>query len=332
MKAFIVDKYGKDSRPRAGDIPVPKVGDRDVLVRVLAAGVNPLDLKLIAGEFKKVMPYKTPFVIGNDVAGVIEEIGSKVDRFAVGDEVYARPAADRIGSFAEYLAMSQDDVAAKPEQVSMAEAASLPLVALTAWQALVERADVQPGQRVLIHAGSGGVGTVAIQLAKHLGAFVATTSSAANAAWLRELGADLVVDYRTEDFAEVLHDYDVVLDSLGADSILRSLQVLRPGGMAISLGGPPDPDLARQLGKPMLRPVLAILSRKVRAAARKRGVTYSFLLMRADGGQLQRITELVETGALKPVVDRTFAFEDALDALDYVGTGRAKGKVVLTME
>jgi NADPH:quinone reductase-like Zn-dependent oxidoreductase len=214
----------------------------------------------------------------------------------------------------------------------MAEAASLPLVALTAWQALVERADVQPGQRVLIHAGSGGVGTVAIQLAKHLGAFVATTSSAANAAWLRELGADLVVDYRTEDFTEVLHDYDVVLDSLGADSILRSLQVLRPGGMAISLGGPPDPDLARQLGKPMLRPVLAILSRKVRAAARKRGVTYSFLLMRADGGQLQRITELVETGALKPVVDRTFAFEDALDALDYVGTGRAKGKVVLTME
>ena len=177
MKAFIVDKYGKDSRPRAGDIPVPKIGDHDVLVRVLAAGVNPLDLKLIAGEFKKVMPYQTPFVIGNDGAGVIEEIRSKVDRFAVGDEVYARPAADRIGSFAEYLAMSQDDVAAKPEQVSMAEAASLPLVALTAWQALVERADVQPGQRVLITPDQV-VWEQSRSARRHLGAFVATTSSA----------------------------------------------------------------------------------------------------------------------------------------------------------
>ena len=271
MKAFIVDKYGKDSRLRAGQLPEPEIGDHDVLVRILASGVNPLDAKIMAGEFKLVLPYKPPFVLGNDLAGVVERVGPGVQRFAPGEQVYARPDKDRIGTFAELIAIDEADLALKPAALTMAEAASLPLVALTAWQALVEKADLQPGQRVLIHAGSGGVGTVAIQLAKHLGAYVATTTSTANLDWVRDLGADLVVDYRREDFEQVLRDIDVVLDPLGGENLEKSLRVLRPGGLAIGIGGPPDPDFATQLGRPLLRPVLAVLSRKVRRAARKNG-------------------------------------------------------------
>ncbi len=331
MKAFIVDRYGKDSTLRAGERPEPEVGDRDVLVRIQASGVNPLDNKIMAGEFKQILPYKPPFVLGNDFAGVVEHVGRGVRRFAAGDEVYARPDARRIGTYAELIAVDDGDLARKPAGLTMAEAASLPLVALTAWQALVEKAKVQPGQKVLIHAGSGGVGTIAIQLATHLGAHVATTTSAANADWVRELGADQVIDYRTTDFERELEGFDVVLDSLGGQNLVKSLRVLRRGGLAISLAGPPDPDFANQLGKPLLRPVMALLSRKVRRAARTLGVRYSFLFMRADGGQLQQITGLVDAGVIRPVLDRVFDFDDTAAALDYSSSGRAKGKVVVTM-
>jgi len=226
MKAFIVNKYGKNSRLRAGQLPAPDIGDHDVLVRILASGVNPLDAKIMAGEFKLVLPYKPPFVLGNDLAGVVERVGPGVQRFAPGEEVYARPDKDRIGTFAELIAIDERDLALKPAALTMAEAASLPLVALTAWQALVEKANLQPGQKVLIHAGSGGVGTIAIQLAKHLGAYVATTTSTANLDWVRDLGADLVIDYRREDFEQVLRDVDVVLDPLGGENLEKSLRVL----------------------------------------------------------------------------------------------------------
>ena len=334
MKAFIVDRYGKHSRLRAGQLPEPEIGDHDVLARILASGVNPLDAKILAGELKLVLPYKPPFVLGNDLAGVVERVGPGVQRFAPGDEVYARPDKDRIGTFAELIAIDERDLALKPVALTMAEAASLPLVALTAWQALVERANLQPGQKVLIHAGSGGVGTIAIQLAKHLGVYVATTTSTANVDWVRALGADLVIDYRREDFERVLRDVDVdvVLDSLGGENLEKSLRVLRPGGLAIGIGGPPDPDFATQLGRPLLRPVLAVLSRKVRRAARKNGVRYSFLFMRADGDQLRKVTALVDAGTIRPVVDRVFDFDDTVAALDYVGSGRVKGKVVVTMK
>jgi len=240
-------------------------------------------------------------------------------------------AGDRIGTYAELIAVDEGDLARTPVGLSMIEAASLPLVALTAWQALVEKADVQPGQKVLVHAGSGGVGTIAIQLAKHLGAHVATTTSTANVGWVGELGADEVIDYRTADFEQELRDYDVVLDSLGPENLTKSLRVLRPGGLAISIAGPPDPAFATQLARPLLRPVLAVLSWKIRRAARKLGVHYSFLFMRSDGGQLQQITALVEAGVIRPVVDRTFDFDDTPAALDYVRSGRVKGKVVVTM-
>ena len=288
MKALIVDKYGKDTQLRAGEVPDPVVGDHDVLVAIRAAGVNPLDTKIKDGEFKLILPYKPPFVLGHDLAGVVLAVGRAVRRFAPGDEVYGRPRDGRIGTFAERIAVVEQDLAGKPASLSMAEAASLPLVALTAWQALVEKANVQPGHKVLIHAGSGGVGSIAIQLAKHLGAHVATTTSTTNVDWVRDLGADLVIDYRTQDFTTLVRDYDVVLDSLGGETLEKSLHVLRPGGLAIGIGGPPDPDLAGQLGKPMLRPVLALLSRKIRKKARRNKVSYSFLFMRADGRQLSR--------------------------------------------
>jgi NADPH:quinone reductase-like Zn-dependent oxidoreductase len=330
VKAYIVSKY--KSPMKAGEVAEPTVGDRDVLVDVHAAGLNMLDAKIRDGEFKLILPYRPPFVLGHDLAGVVTRVGPAVTRFAVGDEVYARPRDGHIGTFAQRIAVHEDDLAAKPASVSMAAAASVPLVALTAWQALVERANLQPGQKVLIHAGSGGVGTYAIQLAKHLGATVATTTGTANVDWVRGLGADVVIDYRTEDFETVVHDYDVVLDSQGADTLAKSLRVLKPGGIAIGIAGPPDPDFARRQGLRLpLRLVIALLSLKTRRAARRRGVRYSFLFMRASGAQLDEISKLIDSGILRPIVDQTYRFDDAPRALAHVEGGRTKGKVVMTM-
>ncbi len=330
MKAYLVEKY--KSPMKAGEVAEPTVGDRDVLVEIHAAGVNLLDAKIRDGEFKLLLPYKAPFVLGHDLAGVVTRVGPAVTRFTVGDEVYGRPRDGRIGTFAERIAVHEDDLATKPASLSMAEAASVPLVALTAWQALVERANLQPGQKVLIHAGSGGVGTYAIQLAKHLGATVATTTGTSNVEWVRDLGADVVIDYRTQDFETVVRDYDVVLDSQGGDTLAKSLRVLKPGGIAIGIAGPPDPDFARQQGLRLpLRLVMALLSWKTRRAARRRGVRYSFLFMRASGAQLDEITKLIDSGALRPIVDRTYPFDEAPQALAHVEGGRTKGKVVITM-
>src|SRR5215216_1990132 len=225
MKAFIVDRYGSADRVRAGEMPDPELREDDVLVQVHAAGVNALDSKIRNGEFKRILPYRLPLILGHDVAGVVVRIGSRVRRFKRGDEVYARPADGRIGAFAEFIAIKEDDVAIKPKALTMEEAASIPLVGLTAWQALIERAHLKKAQKLLIHAGSGGVGTFAIQLAKHVGATVATTTSAANADLVRSLGADVVIDYKKEDFSRVLSGYDVVLNSLGNDTLEKSLQV-----------------------------------------------------------------------------------------------------------
>jgi len=333
MKALMVERYGDEAGVRAGAAPDPPVGADDVLVRVRAAGVNPLDVKIRDGDFKLILPYRLPFILGNDLAGVVIDVGAAVTRFAVGDEVYARPDKDRIGTFAELIAVRQDDLAIKPTTVTMEEAASLPLVALTAWQALVERAHVLPGQKVLIHAGSGGVGTIAIQLAKQLGAHVATTASTAKVGLVRSLGADVVIDYTTQAFETVLHDYDVVLDPLGGQTLTKSLQVLKPGGKLISIAGPPDAAFARELGANLIiRLVMTALSFRTRRRARRHQVTYSFLFMRASGDQLRELTELIDAGRIRPVVDRVFPFENTREALDYVEKGQAKaGKVVVAM-
>jgi NADPH:quinone reductase-like Zn-dependent oxidoreductase len=331
MKAWVVAKY---KQPLAlTELPEPSVGDHDVLVDIHATAVNVLDVKVQAGEYKAILPYKAPFVLGHDLAGTVTAIGSAVTRFTVGAEVYGRPRDGRVGTFAQRLAVHEDDLAHRPRTISITEAASVPLVALTAWQALVERANVQPGQKVLIHAGSGGVGTFAIQLAKHLGATVATTTGTTNVGWVGDLGADVVIDYKTQRFDEQLSGYDVVLDSQGGDTLARSLTVLRPGGLAIGIAGPPDPAFATQLGKrfPLL-PVMALLSLRTRRAAKRLGVRYSFLFMRADGPQLEQIATLIEAGTLRPVIDRTFPFDRTPDALTHVQAGRSKGKVVISVE
>jgi NADPH:quinone reductase-like Zn-dependent oxidoreductase len=332
MKAFLIDRYGKKETGHIDDVPTPALRDDDVLIRVHAASVNALDTKIRRGEFKLILPYRLPLILGNDLAGTVERVGAGVSQFKPGDEVYARPDDDRIGTFAEFIAVSAASVALKPGNLTMVEAASLPLVALTAWQALVETAQLKPGQKVFIQAGSGGVGTVAIQLAKHLGAFVATTTSTPNVAWVKDLGADVVIDYRQQDFATALRDYDVVLNSLGKEELERSLQILKPGGHLISISGPPTPTFAtaRGLAWP-LKQVMRLLSRGIRSKAKQKGVTYTFVFMRADGAQLSTIASLVESGAIVPVIDRVFPFEETQGALAYVESGRAKGKVVVEL-
>ena len=330
MKAFVVDKYGKTGILRLAEMPEPVLQDDDVLVAIHAAGMNLLDSKIRAGEFKSLLPYRPPFILGHDVAGTVVRVGSKVRRFKSGDDVYARPRDGRIGAFAEFIAMNEGDVAIKPKRLTMEEAASIPLVGLTAWQALIERANLKKGQKVFIQAGSGGVGTFAIQLAKHIGAIVATTTSTANVDLVKSLGADVVIDYRKDGFEKILRDYDVVLNSLGKDTLEKSLKVVKPGGRLISISGPPDPDFAKDLGFSwILTQLMRLLSYRIRKKAKRHRVSYSFLLMRANGEQLREITSLIDSGIIRPVVDRVFPFESTNEALAYVETGRAKGKVVV---
>lgn len=329
MKAFVVTHYGPDGL-EAADVPTPTVGPRDVLVDVRAASINPLDKMVRNGEFKQLLKYKPPFTLGHDVSGVITEVGSEVHDFKVGDEIFARPRDLRIGTFAEQIAIDSEDISLKPRSLSFEEAAAVPLVALAAWQAMVGLASVKPGQKVLVHAGGGGLGSTVIQVAKHLGAYVATTAHTRDVERVRALGADEVIDFTSTDFAEVLSGYDVVLDSLGTASLEKSLTVLKPGGLAISVVGPPDPHMADQLGKPLLKPVMALLSRKIRSRAKKLGVRYSFLFMEANGTQLTTLAALYDDGILRPVLDRTFPFADTIEAMAYVEQGKANGKIVVT--
>jgi alcohol dehydrogenase len=332
VKAFILDAYGNADRVRAGEVPEPELQEDDVMIQVHAAGVNPVDAKIRDGDFKAFLRYRLPIVLGCDVAGVVVRVGSRVRRFKPGDEVYARAADRRLGAFAELVAINEEYVALKPETLTMEEAASIPLVGLTAWQALIERANLQRGQKLLIPAGSGGVGTFAIQLAKHLGAIVATTTSTANVGLAKRLGADVVIDSRKEDVADALRDYDVVLNSLDKATLEKSLRVLTPGGRLISISGPPDAAFARSLGLSwIMRTIMSVLSYGIRAKAKRRRVNYSFLFMRADGGQLATITSLIDAGIIRPVVDRVLPFASTKEAMAYVEEGRAKGKVVVSM-
>jgi len=315
---------------RAAEAPDPEVGENDVLLQIHAAGVNPIDFKTRNGEFKLILPDRFPLILGSEAAGIVARVGSRVRRFKPGDEVYARPRKGRTGTFAEFIAIAEDDVAHKPKALTMEEAASIPLVGLTAWQALVERANLKRGQKVLIHAGSGGVGTFAIQLAKHLGAFVATTASTASFDLVKRLGADTAIDYKRDDFETLLEDYDVVLNSLDGATLDKSLRVLKPGGILISISGPPDPDFAKEIGASrILSLAMRLLSFRIRRKSKRRHVRYSFLLMRASGDQLREISSVIDGGAVRPCVDRVFPFESTNEAVAYVETGRAKGKVVV---
>ncbi|MEU7817102.1 NADP-dependent oxidoreductase [Pseudonocardia sp. NPDC049154] len=331
MRAYAISGYKQPVQEV--DVPEPVVGEHDVLVEVRAAGLNQLDEKIRTGEFRQILPYSLPLVLGNDVAGTVARVGASVRAFTPGDEVFARPDKARIGTFAERVAVAEQDLAVKPTSIGMAEAGSLPLVALTAWQALVERGKVMPGQKVLIHAGAGGVGSIAVQLAKHLGAHVATTVSGSNTDFVRELGADTVIDYRDQDFEQALSGYDLVLDSVGRENLEKSLRVLRPGGRVIGIAGPPDPAFAREIGlNPVVRAAIAVLSAGVRRRARKLGVHYEFLFMRADGEQLRAIAELVDKSVLRPVVGKVIPFEQIPETLAGQAAGGTRGKTVATRD
>jgi len=333
MKAFVLERYGKNHVLRSAEMPTPELRDDEVLVEVHAAGVNQLDSKIRDGEFKLILPYRLPLILGHDAAGVVIKAGPRVRQFKPGDEVYARADDFRIGTFAEFVPVKEASLALKPKGLAMEEAASIPLVGLTAWQALIENGSLKKGQKVFIQAGSGGVGTFAIQLAKHLSATVATTTSTANVALVKSLGADVVIDYKTQDFEEVLRDYDVVLNSQDGKTLEKSLRVLNGGGKLISISGPPDPEFGQDIAAPgFVRLVMRLLSSGVRRRARSRGISYSFLFMKANGSQLREITRLIEAGAIRPVIDRVFPFEATNEALAYVEAGRAKGKVVVKIK
>lgn len=333
MKAFIIRKYTKKDSLELADMPMPQLKDNDILVDVYAAGVNLLDSKIKSGEFKLILPYKLPLILGHDVAGVVTNIGAKVKKFKVGDEIYSRPADHRIGTFAEYIAIDEKDAALKPKNLSMEEAASIPLVALTAWQVLVEKAQLTAGQKVFIQAGSGGVGTIAIQLAKHLGATVATTASTKSFGLLKEMGADVLIDYKNSDFEKSLVNYDVVLNSQDQKTLEKSVQILKPGGKLISISGPPTPEFAKEIKAPWLvKIILSLISSGIRKKAKNKNVDYSFLFMKAEGNQLSEIATLIEAGIIKPVVDKIFPFNETNEALSYVESGRAKGKVIIKIK
>ena len=328
MKAAYITRYGNINDVQIDEQPRPSLTENAVLVKVHAASINPLDLRVLEGEFKAILPVPFPFILGNDFAGTVVEVGSKVSQFKVGDEVYAK--TDLNGAFAEYTVVQQSSLALKPQNISMEQAAALPLVGLTSWQALVEIAKVKAGQKVLIHAGSGGVGSIAIQLAKSLGATVATTTSSKNSSWVKGLGTDIIIDYKTTDFEQELKDYDVVLDTQGGKILEKSLNVLKRGGRLISISGPPDHAFVEVVNPNwFLKCVIPLLSWSIRHKAKKRDISYSFLFMQPNGQQLSEISKLVESGKINPVVDKTYTFSEIKDAFQYVNTGRAKGKIVL---
>ncbi|HEV7184848.1 MAG TPA: NADP-dependent oxidoreductase [Leifsonia sp.] len=329
MQALTITAYKQPLQQ--SEIPEPVVGPSDVLIDVQAAGLNQLDEGIRRGQFKQILPLRLPQALGHDVAGTVIRVGAQVRAFKPGDEVYARPSDGRAGTFAERIAVAESDLALKPASVDMIEAASLPLVALTAWQALVERGQLRAGQKVLIHGGAGGVGTIAIQLAKHLGATIATTVSAADVDFVRELGADVVIDYRTGDFEAELFGYDLALDSLGGENLEKSLRILKPGGKAIGIAGPPDPAFARRIGlNPLLRVAVGRLSSKIRKQAKRLGVSYEFLFMHGDGQQLRQIAALVDEQVIRPVVGRVVPFEGIPAELASLGHG-VRGKAVATI-
>jgi NADPH:quinone reductase-like Zn-dependent oxidoreductase len=332
MKAFTIQRYSKTENLEMADVPKPIIKADEVLVEIHSASVNQLDNKLKNGEFKMILPYKLPLILGHDVAGIVVEVGSKVTKFKIGDEIFSRLPDFQIGAFAEYVAINENFVAPKPKNISMEEAASVPLVGLTVWQAF-EKANLKKGQKVFIQAGSGGVGTFAIQLAKHLSASVATTTSEKNVQLVKDLGADLVIDYKTQDFENILKDYDLVLNSQDQKTLEKSICILKPSGKVISISGPPDVDFSKKLGLNFfLKAVMFLLSFQTKKLAKKQKIDYSFLFMEANGNQLNEISKLIESGIIKPTVDKIFPFEQTNDALNYVDSGRAKGKVIIKIK
>ncbi|MCD9096538.1 NADP-dependent oxidoreductase [Luteimonas fraxinea] len=333
MQALTFKRYGKSPGIGFSDVPRPVPGPDELLVQIHAVGLNPIDNVIPTGAFKAVLKFDLPATLGSDLAGIVVEIGRNVTRFKPGDAVYASLFDLGNGSLAEFAAVPERVAAHKPANLDFVQAASIPMVGLTAWQALRERTNLQTGEKVFVPAGSGGIGTFAIQLAKHLGAHVGTTTSTGNVSLVRDLGADEVVDYTQDTFDTVLRDYDVVLGTLRGDVIEQSVGILKPGGRIVSLVGPLDPAFARARKlNGLLALVFGWMSRKIRRLAAQRDLSYSFLFVRPDGAQLAEIATLLESGRIRPVIDRVFPFDQAHEALVHLGKGRAKGKVVVELK
>ncbi len=333
MKALVFKHYGGADQIAFADIPRPRPGPDEILVRVHAAGLNPIDCMVPKGAFKPILRFQLPATLGSDLAGVVMEVGNRVTRFKPGDAVFASIFDLGTGALAEFALVPENAGALKPADLDFVQAASIPMVGLTSWQALKERAHLKPGQKVFIPAGAGGIGTFAIQLAKYLGAKVGTTTSTGNVELVRSLGADEVIDYKKQEFEGVLRDYDAVLGTVRGDALEKSLRILRPKSTVVSLIGPPDAAFARARGMNFVMVfVFGLMSRKIIRAANKRGVEYSFLFVHPDGRQLAEIGEVLGTGRIRPVIDRVFPFEQAKDALAYLEKSRAKGKVVVKLK
>lgn len=332
MKAMIIDKYGKVPM-RMAEVPTPEINEYEVLAEIHAASINPIDFKIRDGKVKMLLKYEMPLILGNDFSGVITKVGLKVTRFKVGDEIYARPRKNKIGTFAEYIAIHEDDIALKPKNLSFEEAASIPLVGLTSYQALHDIMQLQKGQKILIHAGSGGVGTFAIQLAKIMGATVTTTASEAGANLVKSLGADEIINYKTEKFEDILKDYDAVFDTIGGTTLEKSFNIIKSGGNIVSVSGMPNARFGKEFGSGFFKTLLfSLASKKLTALEKKHNAQYSFLFMKPSGDQLRTIANYIESGKIKPVIDRVFPFEDAQKAMEYSEAGRAKGKIIVKMK
>ncbi len=332
MKALVLKRYGGAEQIEFADIPRPTIKPDEILVRVHAAGLNPIDYMIPKGTFKPMLKFELPATLGSDLAGIVVEVGSRVSGFKVGDAVFASVFDLGTGSLAEFAAVPEFAAAHKPSNLDFVQAASIPMVGLTSWQALNERLRLKRGQKVFIPAGSGGIGTFAIQLAKHLGAKVGTTTSTANVGLVRSLGADEVVDYKTQEFDKVLGGYDAVLGTVRGDGLEKALRIVKPGGNVVSLIGPPDVAFARTRGMNFfMRFVFGLLSRKIIGLATKQDASYSFLFMRPDGRQLAQIAELLASSRIRPVIDKVVPFVEAKQALAYLEQGRARGKVVVQM-
>jgi NADPH:quinone reductase-like Zn-dependent oxidoreductase len=332
MKALTFKRYGKSPGIGISDVPRPTLKPNELLVQVHAAGVNPIDNIIPTGVFKPVVRFQLPATLGSDLAGVVTEVGSSVTRFRPGDAVFASIFDLGTGSIAEFAVVPESAAAMKPANLDFVQAASIPMVGLTSWQALKERANLRAGQKVFIPAGSGGIGTFAIQLAKHLGAKVGTTTSTGNVELVRSLGADEVVDYKKQEFEKVLRGYDAVLGTVRGDALEKAINILKPRGTIVSLVGPLDAAFARARRLNFLLTfVFGLMSRKIMRLAKKREVTYSFLFVRPDGDQLAKIGELLEGERIRPVIDKVFSFEQAKEALEYLAQGRSRGKVVVKM-
>lgn len=334
MRALLLTRYGgPEATVLRDDVPVPIVKAGEVLVAVRAVGLNPVDFKTRSGKLKLIRRYPLPAVMGNEVAGVVQAVGAGVTRFTVGDRVYARLDKDDMGGLAELAVAHESFVAKMPATLGFEAAAAVPLAALTALQALRDELHLQPGQRLLITGGAGGVGTFALQIAKHLGAVVATTASPRGEALVRRLGADIVIDYTRERFEDMLRDYDAVFDLMGGADLMRSFSVVKRGGMVVSVAGMPEPETARRdLGRGgALAALFWLASLGVRREAARYGVRYRYLFMHPSGADLEYITRLIEARTLEVIVDRVFPLAEAKAALAYLETGRAKGKVVVSI-